>query len=1614
VSDLPPQQWERLLDRLESPSVGQVAEALADARDLAVSEAYDIVEAELEREESPLVEDTDRGAWGVVRVRDRNTGAEADESDATPTPDAEETGSKLTERPPSAASWGEIDFSTTESETWAPAQIDRDQWMCREGGKAPYAPWADADAPVECNHSDHDTPTTCVECEHHAGYKWGSEGSRRYVHADHDTAREWASKVPTLSSDLVFIQRESDPFAFVDGDDVRDPETDEVHPAFRAILDHLGVTYADVSTSGAGVHAVYRGEIPLDGQGQATFELDTEPWGANDDPPAVEIYANKHVCIATGDYLPGSGTEVREWDSDALRAILEANGYDDQPGPSAETDFDPSDHEPAATERGETTDDIRDIYAALDRLDARHVAEKTIVHRWNDSASTSGENRAFVPTWGPDANGTANIVDDEIWQDTGGKGYGGPAVMAAIDAPDADADHRSQRRDVSGATWWRAVEHLRDLGFQIPEYVDDSDEYDDDPRDADVVLDPRRAWEAAGRVVPDDLEDDLALPTTDDGTAWRAGGAAVDVVRAVATGDFDAEPNGPLDTETYDRAYRRARERYGAPLPEYVTEGDAADRYEVIVGAVRELDFHDLDANALDATVTDADDGGDVTHYIDPSAVDGWRDSEGGESVLVFDSGTVWDADTEETIDALRLCALDAGVIDSPTDGLEGGAFERAYRLAREEYGAPLPRWAIGTPEVEPELPPAEDLADPVPSDTDALEGARGDVESLYREVATQRGEVSVLQALPSLGKTTSAVKTAAGANGEAIPTAYLAPRKELMEQAAAKADRWGATWAYLPVFGGHIHDEALREGVRVVREQGKDLLRDRWTLADRIDAPLDPDENGDDSDTDLTRATCSTAEGDHGDAWKLVVHVARELDYTPRDIHERAEALFGTALPCQDHGDTGECEYSRGWDRISDPDDPLDLVIGSYVHANVESARTHYTRGKRDRVTRTERALALDEYPGDAFAEEFGPEFVDHAVWLASCLRDDVADRQDLFDADLWGDEWVRAWLRGDGADTEAAEACAALDQLAGVVDAAAEAREILDSREGFVETYGMGGPLRSFVNAFPDIDAIDTDRLANELRACMSDVEGQRSGAMSRWVMEGIVAPLDVYDGTDPLEALPETVSGELLALVTDAVDAAAEGADGSAGFLRAAATALAGGTDGCRELAVYADDGYAHRQAHRLLEAVITPSGEDGVADTIETPSFSYGDREGTRLKRVAITEHESQDTVLVDRDHEGATLLSPPSRTAGNGEECPVVGLDATARRRLWALMLGANVAVEDIHDSKRERARFARDVLGLQVVRTSKRARPYEGDPSGKDLDGDVALLEEIADEYAGVYGAGARDAEAATVDGPGVITTKCVRQVLEGDDRLADTVSAWDNYGNITGDNDLGDHRLAAILGTQHYGDHAVEKVAALAGEEVTRSGYGSALDYDSPMANTYLKHMREDQAMQAILRFTRGGSGAVVFAHTSALRDDLPVVGEGQVVKSWSDTAATVARAWKAHRGERFTVDDVASSVDVSRRQVRRVLDEFAKAGYLEKHDPGEGLANEFTPDETPSAGEVELPTDVNPDISRTGTTYTSNVRVHGLEGRNRHPVRPGGSPLPAPSAVAEGDPPP
>jgi hypothetical protein len=438
-----------------------------------------------------------------------------------------------------------------------------------------------------------------------------------------------------------------------------------------------------------------------------------------------------------------------------------------------------------------------------------------------------------------------------------------------------------------------------------------------------------------------------------------------------------------------------------------------------------------------------------------------------------------------------------------------------------------------------------------------------------------------------------------------------------------------------------------------------------------------------------------------------------------------------------------------------------------------------------------------------------------------------------------------------------------------------------------------------------------------------------------------------------------VPDRLGGDLEEMVERAVDAFREGHDSAAGLLSAARTALAGGEDGCRELAAHARDGYAHPLAHLLLHGIIA-DGES--ATEIQTKAFDFepdddSGTDGTSIKSV----QRDRETMLMDRNHQGATVRNPPAFREGDYPN-PVVGLDATGRGQLWELGIGCEVEERDIHDSARERRAFLRNVLNLQVVQTSPHTKTYSGNASKKNLDGDVALTKEVSGEYAATQLR--RDTVTATSK-PGVITTKKVREEIQ--DRIEDEIAAIDHYGNITGSNALGAVNLGIVLGCRHFGDAVVEKWAAFAGESIAEhTDHGADLDYGSETANTFLKHMREDQTLQAILRFGRDKEGAVVFAHTSALAESLPVVSEGGVIKAFSQSKKEVARAAKQFRGHEFTGTDVFDREDVtcSRRSVQRALNELADAGYLAKQETKDGIADEFRASgQEPGVGEAELP---------------------------------------------------
>jgi hypothetical protein len=378
--------------------------------------------------------------------------------------------------------WGGVAFDAITPDTYPDALLTREQWMGQLAGeKMPFAPWGDRDHPDAAPDAD-------------ARYKWGL--SENYT--DGDTVA-LAEDDPRLDG-RVFIQQESDPFAFVDGDDVRDPETGDVHPTFIDLLARLGFTYADVSTSGAGVHAYYRGDLPGD-QGQAVFEIDTEPWGANDDPPTVEIYANTHVCVTTGDHVTDTPTDVREWNRDAVESILDEYDARKESNPEPvghDTDhdhLDVSDYDPDATDADDTATDLRDVLKAVDQLrprdlplQARQVGtDATGWEQWNPSSyrTSSGNDSLHRPP------------DEPVFHDhKHNESFGVLSLFAA-----EQGILRNPWGRLAGEAWWAAVEQARDAGAPIPEYVGSRD------RDADHTA-----------VLPPSVRD---LTTAASGWDWR-------------------------------------------------------------------------------------------------------------------------------------------------------------------------------------------------------------------------------------------------------------------------------------------------------------------------------------------------------------------------------------------------------------------------------------------------------------------------------------------------------------------------------------------------------------------------------------------------------------------------------------------------------------------------------------------------------------------------------------------------------------------------------------------------------------------------------------------------------------------------------------------------------------------------------------------------------------------------------------------------------------------------------------------------------------------------------------------------------------------------------------
>ena len=91
-----------------------------------------------------------------------------------------------------------------------------------------------------------------------------------------------------------FVLTDGDPYACIDLDNCRDPESGEINPDARAIVEALN-SYSEVSPSGTGLHIWVVATIP----------------GKRNRTEHVEMYATKRYMTVTGRPLPGYDVPIR-------------------------------------------------------------------------------------------------------------------------------------------------------------------------------------------------------------------------------------------------------------------------------------------------------------------------------------------------------------------------------------------------------------------------------------------------------------------------------------------------------------------------------------------------------------------------------------------------------------------------------------------------------------------------------------------------------------------------------------------------------------------------------------------------------------------------------------------------------------------------------------------------------------------------------------------------------------------------------------------------------------------------------------------------------------------------------------------------------------------------------------------------------------------------------------------------------------------------------------------------------------------------------------------------------------------------------------------------------
>lgn len=314
----------------------------------------------------------------------------------------------------------------------------------------------------------------------------------------------------------------------------------------------------------------------------------------------------------------------------------------------------------------------------------------------------------------------------------------------------------------------------------------------------------------------------------------------------------------------------------------------------------------------------------------------------------------------------------------------------------------------------------------------------------------------------------------------------------------------------------------------------------------------------------------------------------------------------------------------------------------------------------------------------------------------------------------------------------------------------------------------------------------------------------------------------------------------------------------------------------------------------------------------------------------------------DRAVVAKEDLTISLMHTPDLTYTS----TTVALDGTPTKRMWDTILGSYLERRSPLDTA-ERRHYLVNVLGVNVVQTTDYIKPYSSGTyvTAGGMQRDEAILEGIRD----VYG-----------EKPALITTQNAEEKYDRGGLLEHT-SDTEHYGNLKGTNRFSSTRLGAVIGSRHYGDRYIKRWGAFENKAIETNGeHGVERSYGE-FGDKILRHMREHETLQAVLRFGRDGGGGTVFVHTNTLPEWVPLAGRGTTIKVWSDGMKEVMDA--VRRASEWTTSEVAERCSITRRQVLNNLNTLAEIGYVSVETDGtEYVWGDGGLVEAPDAGHVEF----------------------------------------------------